>query len=97
MNKETSILAEAEVIVNGVRATDYGSASDSFSKIAQITSLMLDADEKEVLLHDGELTDTIVCKVLMAVKITRQANRHKRDNLVDLCGYAELLNRLENK
>ena len=26
----------------------------------------------------------------------RERNKHKRDNLVDLCGYAEILNRLED-
>ncbi len=95
-NKQTgSILTEAESIVNGARATDYESAKESFGKIATMASLMLNKTEKESLLHDCTLTDTIVCKVLMAVKLTREANKHKRDNLVDLSGYAELLNRLE--
>ena len=92
-----SILIEAESIVNGARATDYGSAKESFGKIASMSSLMLNGSEKESLFHDATLTDTIVCKVLMAVKLTREANKHKRDNLVDLSGYAELLNRLEKK
>ncbi len=94
-NQTGSILTEAESIVNGARATDYASAKESFGKIATMASLMLNKAEKESLLHDSTLTDTVVCKVLMAVKLTREANKHKRDNLVDLSGYAELLNRLE--
>jgi hypothetical protein len=31
----------------------------------------------------------------MAVKLTRESFQHKRDNLVDLCGYAHLLQVLE--
>jgi hypothetical protein len=94
---EESILKEAEEIVNGERASDYGSAKESFGKIATLSSLMLNKKEKESLFLDATLTDTIVCKVLIAVKLTRESYKHKRDNLVDLCGYTELLNRLEEK
>jgi len=89
-----SILLEAEEIVNGARHTDYGSAHDSFNKIASMATLMLDSEEIELLKEEQALCSTVVCKVLMAVKLTRESNRHKRDNLVDLCGYSELLNRL---
>ena len=92
---ESSILMEAEDIVNGARATDYGSAKESFKRIAELTNLMLSHSERELLMHDGQICDTIAIKVLMAVKIARESNKHKRDNLVDLCGYAELLNRVE--
>jgi len=91
----SSILTEAEEIVNGARATDYGSAKESFEKIANITNLLLDKDDKDLLAGEASICAEIVCKVLIAVKLTRQSNKHKRDNLVDLCGYAELLNRLE--
>ena len=92
-----SILTEAEKIVNGERATDYGSAKKSFKRIADLTNLIIDEDETDLMRDEGLLCDTIVCKVLMAVKLSRQSNKHKRDNLVDLCGYAELLNRLEDE
>jgi len=80
-----SILDEAESIVNGERATDYGSAQESFHKIGAMAKLM----------HcEGDTDDITACKTLIAVKLVRESNKHKRDNLVDLCGYAELLNRL---
>ena len=91
----SSVLLEAEKIVNGERATDYGSAKESFGKIARLTELLLDDEEKKFL-ESGTLTDTIICKVLIALKYVREANKHKRDNLVDACGYSELLNRLKN-
>ena len=41
------------------------------------------------------MTDIECCNVMIAVKLIRERHKHKRDNLVDLCGYAEILNRLE--
>ena len=34
--------------------------------------------------------------VMMAVKLVRESYKHKRDNLVDLCGYANILNEIED-
>ena len=83
-NKQ-SILSEAEEIVNGSRHSDYGDANESFSRVATIASVMT----------GKELSPEDCCAVLMAVKLVRESFNHKRDNLVDLCGYAELLNRLK--
>lgn len=79
-----SILAEAGAIVNGSRNADYGDAAESFTRIAEICRTAFEID----------LSPADVCRVLMAVKLARESYRHKRDNLVDLCGYAELLNRI---
>lgn len=84
---EKSILAEAEEIVNGSRQSDYGDANESFSRIAIIASVMT----------GKELSPEDCCAVLMAVKLVRESFNHKRDNLVDLCGYAELMNRLKGE
>ena len=82
---EKSILAEAEEIVNGSRQSDYRDANESFSRIATIASVMT----------GKELSPEDCCAVLMAVKLVRESFAHKRDNLVDLCGYAELMNQLK--
>lgn len=82
---EKSILSEAEEIVNGSRHSDYGDARESFSRVATIASVMT----------GKELTPEDCCAVLMAVKLVRESFNHKRDNLVDLCGYAELMNQLK--
>ena len=79
-----SILSEAEEIVNGSRHSDYGDAKESFSRIATIASVMT----------GKELTPEDCCAVLMAVKLVRESFAHKRDNLVDLCGYAHIMNEL---
>ena len=82
-NKQ-SILSEAEEIVNGSRHSDYGDAKESFSRIATIASMMT----------GKELAPEDCCAVLMAVKLVRESFAHKRDNLVDLCGYAHIMNEL---
>jgi hypothetical protein len=83
--KNESILTEAESIVNGERAADYGSAHESFRRIGAVTGLISNTDDTPAIR---------ACKTLIAVKLIRESHKHKRDNLVDLCGYAELLNRL---
>lgn len=80
-----TILEEANEIVRGVRQQDYNHPKESFARISTLASLMT----------GKELTPQDCCKVLMAVKLTRESFKHKRDNLVDLCGYAYLLQVLE--
>jgi len=85
-NMPESILLEAEAIVNGKRATDYGDSNENLRNIAAIATLL------------GQPIDGKgVCRVMMAVKLAREKFNHKRDNLVDLAGYAELLNRWEER
>ena len=79
-----SILSEAEEIVNGSRHSDYGDAKESFSRVATIANVMT----------GKELSPEDCCAVLMAVKLVRESFAHKRDNLVDLCGYAHIMNEL---
>lgn len=80
-----SILSEAEEIVNGGRHSDYGDAKESFSRIATIASVMT----------GKELAQEDCCAVMMAVKLVRESFNHKRDNLVDLCGYACIMNEIK--
>ena len=85
-NMPESILLEAEAIVNGKRATDYGDSNENLRNIAAIAALL-----------GQHLDGKGVCRVMMAVKLARVKLNHKRDNLVDLAGYAELLNRWEER
>ena len=86
MNEENkqSILDEAKAIVDGSRQSDYGDPVESFDKIAKTASMIAGKD----------LSPKECCAVLMAVKIVRESFNHKRDNLVDLCGYAHIMNEL---
>lgn len=80
-NTDKSILQEAEEIRQGSRNSDYGDAVDNFKRIAQMASLITGT----------ELTPKQCVAVHIATKLSREAYRHKRDNLVDLCGYADIM------
>jgi uncharacterized protein DUF6378 len=73
-----NILEEANRIVEGDRDHDYGHPFDNLSRVALMWTAILGIPV------DPE--DVGLC--MMAMKISRQVNRPKRDNLVDAAGYA---------
>lgn len=81
LNISKSILEEAAEIRAGVRAADYGDAVENFKRISEIATAI----------SDVEVPPDICCIVQMATKLARERHKHKRDNLVDLCGYADIL------
>lgn len=82
--KYKSILQEAEDITDGSRKQQYA-GDESFNKIASICKV----------LKIDVTTATGSCLYMMILKLVRESYKHKRDNLVDLCGYARLLSVLE--
>ena len=80
------ILTEAARIRGGERNADYGDAVENFRRITEIANAITGL----------ELTPAQCCKVMLAVKLARELHNHKRDNLVDLCGYADILNLIED-
>jgi hypothetical protein len=80
-----SILSEAERIVNGERQVDYSDPVANFKHIAEIASAIMAKD----------ITAEECCIVMIAVKLARENFKHKRDNLVDLAGYVEILHRIK--
>lgn len=87
--KPGSILIEAQAIVNGPRHKDYGTWEENFARTAAIAN--------QLGLSCGEVNPQDCIKVLMAMKLARHANQPKRDNLVDLAGYAEGLSQIEEE
>ena len=79
------ILEEAAEILQGDRREAYGGVRQSFSNLARMWSLILGFD----------VTPSQVCLCMIGLKITRELNCHKRDNLVDLADYSKLLSMLE--
>lgn len=74
----TTILEEAQSLVYGDRQASYGHPLDDFSRTAKMWSAILG--------HEVSAEQVGLC--MCAVKISRQLNKPKRDNLVDLAGYA---------
>jgi len=77
--KPESILLEAQSLVHGDRGVDYGHPIDDFSRTAVMWAAILG--------HPVTAEQVGLC--MCAVKISRQCNKPKRDNLTDLAGYAE--------
>lgn len=77
-----SICAEADRIVGGERRSDYGHPFDNFAQTGQLWAAILGLDE---------VTPEQVGLCMVAVKLSRHTNAPKRDNLVDIAGYAKTL------
>ena len=77
-----SVLQEAERLIGGQRAADYGSAVDIFANIAKMWSVIMGV----------EFTAVQVAHAMIALKLCRSTNSKgvKRDDWVDICGYAQL-------
>ena len=84
-DKEQSILTEAQGLVHGDRNSDYGHPLDDFSRTAAIWTVLLGGKLKDGARIEPE--DVGLCMV--GVKLSRQINRPKRDNLTDAAGYCE--------
>jgi hypothetical protein len=74
---EESICQEAHRLVNGERDQTYGTALTNFTRIAKLWSVVLNM----------EVTPEQVGLCMALLKIAREVNKHKRDNLVDCAGY----------
>lgn len=84
MEKPKSVTLEANEIVNGPRQQSYGHPRKNFEQTAKIWSAILGVS----------VTPEQVGLCMIGVKLSRQSHTPKRDNLVDIAGYAETVNML---
>ena len=84
---DMDILSEAKLLVEGDRGEAYGHPAKKYELMAKIWSTIL----------EKEITPQQVILCMLGVKLTREIIRHKRDNLVDLAGYALLLQQLSDE
>lgn len=84
LRQSESIAAEAERLVTGDRREAYGEVRESFAAVAASWSGILRSKVKPEQ----------VCQCMIALKLHREANRPKRDNRVDIIGYALLAEKL---
>ena len=81
------LLDEAKRIVHGERGENYGHPFEDFSRTAKIWSAIMDI----------EVTPEQVALCMIGVKISREVNRPKRDNIVDGAGYFETLDMVKKE
>ena len=80
---EGSILQEAERLVHGPRQEAYGHPANDFSRTAALLNIVLAGKLRD------ELDAADVALMMVCVKLSREVNKHGRDNLVDAAGYLE--------
>lgn len=82
-----TILEEAQRIVNNSRMKDYGTPLDNHTKTAALFSAYLGIP----------ITAEQVCYLNILQKISRSIHSFKRDNLVDIVGYAYNLQMVQDE
>ncbi len=80
-----NVLQEADAIVTGERQEAYGPPVESWREVARLWS--------EVLGHKVTASDALRC--MIAMKLSREKFKHKRDNLTDIAGYTLILEMVE--
>lgn len=83
-----SILQEAERIINGDRAEQYGDAAESFTDIAKRWTIELDDR------LSAPVTALDVARMMTQLKMSRSRSTYHRDSYVDGAGYLGLTDRL---
>lgn len=84
--RDKDILEEAHELVDGPRQEDYGHPIDNFNKMAMMWSAIL----------GKQVSEQEVALCMIATKIARETNRPRRDNRVDIAGYAKTLQMVED-
>jgi hypothetical protein len=80
--KQKSVLLEANELIFGDRRHDYGHPIDDYTRTAGLINAEF-ADQLKT-----PFTPEDVMLMMILVKVSRHHNRPKRDNLVDIAGYA---------
>lgn len=86
-----SILDQAKAIIVE-RGEDYGDPEVNLTAIAKAWSGYL--FQRGFMMKTEELVPSDVAILMALLKLVRQGNRHKDDNLLDAIGYIELAARV---
>jgi hypothetical protein len=82
-----NVLEEAGSLINGERQEQYGNASESHQRIADLWAGYLGTD----------VTEFDVVNMMILLKVSRTRNQYHRDSYVDIAGYAGLGERLHRE
>ena len=77
------ILEKARQLLNGERMDSYG---DSNRMLLKTRDLFRVLTGKNMLRSD-------IAMIMICLKLARESFQHKEDNLIDLCGYADIYHR----
>ena len=82
-----TILEEAQRLVHGDRQAAYGHPADDYQCTGEMWEALL-RRLPGVVLPPGTISPRVACVMMAVLKASREVHRPKRDNLVDLAGYA---------
>lgn len=83
-----SVLEEADCLVSGDRQADYGHPIEDFTRTGKIWGAVLGTDP---------VPPDKVALCMVGVKMSRECNKPKRDNRVDMAGYTKTLDMVREK
>lgn len=83
-SQKKSVAIQADEAVNGERQRYYGHPKKNLQMIADLWNAYL----AEKLNSSQKITAADAGMMMVLVKVAREGNCHKEDNLVDICGYA---------
>ena len=86
MNEKETILQEAMRIVDGDREQTYGHPAKNFENTAVLASVVF----------QRPVSPKGVALFMVCLKLAREVHQHKRDNLVDACGYLRCIEKMED-
>lgn len=82
---EETVCQEADRIVGGPKREEYGDPRESLERVAKMWTIIV----------DSFVGPQDVALMMICMKIAREYHAHKRDNIVDMIGYAKLLQSYE--
>jgi len=86
-----TILAEADNIAGEDRSRDYGHPLINHQRIAAIWNVQLAG------ILTAPITPRQVALMMIGLKLAREANTPKRDNLVDVAGYVKCIELIDSE
>lgn len=85
----STILQEADAIAGQDRSRDYGHPRDNHQRIADIWNVQLGKKLSE------PITAREVALCMIGLKLAREVNSTKRDNLIDAAGYVKCVDMID--
>jgi hypothetical protein len=91
-----TICQEADRLVSHDRGNDYGHPLEDFGRTGSLWAPILSGWARTTE-GDEPISPELVGLCMIALKISREINRPKRDNRVDIAGYAKCLEMINEK
>ena len=95
MENVEGVLDEAKRITDGDRARDYDSPENNFSRISNYWNVYLGHKRDREEMAETIIKPKDVAMLMILMKFAREDHKTKRDNLVDMCGYARCASKIE--